>query len=81
MIGGYYRREDTEFALACSPDVILRLLDEIERLRVGLEEISLALPCDKPCSPRPGCDSCGSPPNANWCAGCVARKALERGDR
>lgn len=72
------RRDDDD------DEVLFRLLNAFEaiisdrdRLRAALVEISDNLDCYQPCQPEPGCAACGKRPQERWCAGCVARRAME----
>lgn len=55
------------------------LLDRLERYEEALREIAEKLSCDPLCEPRPEthCTACGQTHYENWCAGCLARRALE----
>ena len=54
-----------------------KLENSFRILVAALNEISEMLPCDEPCpSTYTACYQCNRQ-QPRWCAGCVARKALE----
>lgn len=53
-----------------------RLSWRVVKLGGALKEISEMLDCDEPCLPERVVCSCGRK-EPRWCAGCIARNALE----